>query len=153
MIGCVASCDVVQREAKVGAIFRMQPHQSADHSGYQTPLTMPAWESEMTQSWTPPFQSAILPSRILTITTRTSSPSMKHSLPPSPVARSPGELPRTAAASPSESPKVLLRKWASLHHCSSSLPVSTIRASPLMVALILDIALVFMLSSKLARLD
>ncbi|KAB8356667.1 hypothetical protein FH972_024244 [Carpinus fangiana] len=51
------------------------------------------------------------------------------------------------------SPKVLFSRCISLHHFSSSLPESTIRASPLMVALILDMALVFMLSSMLARLE
>ena len=120
----------------------------------ERPLWLPASGETIDQSFTPPFQSAILPSLIPTNTTLTSSPSMKQLAPPSPsLAPAFWVAPKNPCSSRAWSPNVLFSKCFSLHHLSSSLPCSIIRAWPFIVALILLNALVLILSSKLAKLD
>lgn len=106
------------------------------------------------QSLTPPFQSAILPSRTPTNTTRTSSPSLKQLAPPSlSLWGASWVAPKNPRSSRAWSPNVLFSKCLSLHHFSSSLPCSIIRAVPLIVVLILLNALVLRFSKRLAKLD
>lgn len=88
-----------------------------------------------TQSLTPPFQSAILPSRILTTTTLMSSSCKKDCLLASSSSGLLVERLRTFCDVSSLS-KVLFSKCCSLHHFSSSDPTGKTTALPLMVALI-----------------
>ena len=125
-------------------------HGESSHLGKcpdYTPLTRPACSfsgGSKTQSRTPPFQSAIRPCTG-TVTTRT-SPSMD-------------KLGRRALGSCrcccpnrliSSSSKVLFSRWRSLHQASSSEPGSRKRAWPVIVVEMLDSALVFRLSRRLA---
>jgi hypothetical protein len=115
------------------------------------------------QSRTWPFQSEIRPSRILTTTTLTSSPSTYHLVPPSPSTVSssratplpdphrPPCIKDPDCASSSEGPNVLLATCCVLYHFSSSEPEGTSSATPLMVALILLSEAVFIPRSSSAR--
>jgi hypothetical protein len=98
------------------------------------------------QSRTPPFQSAMRPSLTRTVTTRTASPILGHS--PAPLSRR--DCPKRGSSSPGDA-KVLFSRCRSLHHRSSSEPDSTNRAVLVMVAEMLESALVLRLTSKLAR--
>lgn len=115
----------------------------------KVPLTSGAgWSSPSRttcQSRTPPFQSAIRPSRTRTVTTRTSSSMEILGL------RWPGCCCCCWPKSPISSSKVLFSRCCSLHQASSSEPGSRTRAEPAMVVEILDSALVFRFNRRLAK--
>jgi hypothetical protein len=101
-----------------------------------TPLTrLPAPSTgARTQSLTPPFQSAILPSLILTTTTLMSSSCRKDCLLASSSSALLVDWLKTFCDVSSLS-KVLFSRCCSLHHFSSSDPTGNTTALPLMVAL------------------